>query len=238
MTDEVAVGSLESNARGQGARKNAGKPQWWQFPWWTVANIRDFLHSHTARTYETLCSDIFDHLATWQRGGSARSLEEALALTLTILNRDADRDERSVSLFDLREVVKVLEFGAKKYPACPPDQAVDSVDRPTPASAGNWAKGMAWSVCFACAMSHLLKISQGSERDEESGLFHSAHLACNLVFLLAYQDIYPEGDDRIPGFRPGGVGVDVPDGDYESWNEGTIDPPPAPSDTPDDDIPF
>ena len=35
----VTVGDLTSQARGTGARKSAGKPEWYQFPFWAVTPL-------------------------------------------------------------------------------------------------------------------------------------------------------------------------------------------------------
>ena len=62
----------------------------------------------------------------------------------------------------------------------------------------NWAKGMAWSVPFACLMRHLAAWQRGEEVDAESGLPHLAHAMCNLRMLTLFSKTYKEGDDRPP----------------------------------------
>jgi hypothetical protein len=63
-------------------------------------------------------------------------------------------------------------------------------------AAWNWAKGMPWSVPYACAMRHLAAWQQGEDIDPESGLPHIAHAMCNLRMLTLFATTYPEGDDR------------------------------------------
>lgn len=63
-------------------------------------------------------------------------------------------------------------------------------------AAWNWAKGMPWSVPFACAMRHLAAWQSGQDIDEESGLPHLAHAMCNLRMLTLYAENYLDGDDR------------------------------------------
>jgi hypothetical protein len=92
-----------------------------------------------------------------------------------------------VPLFALEGAARVLKFGASKY------------------RRGNWAKGMSWSVVFDCLLRHMVAWQRGEELDPESGLPHLDHAMCNLLFLSAYRDLYPEGDDRIAEFREGGV---------------------------------
>jgi len=70
----------------------------------------------------------------------------------------------------LEEVVRVLEFGAKKY----------SVD--------NWKKvpdGRARYV--RAAFRHLIASARGEEKDPESGLSHFAHGVCCLLFALHFE---------------------------------------------------
>ncbi len=74
--------------------------------------------------------------------------------------------------------LRVFMYGAKKY------------------AAWNWAKGMAWSVPFACMLRHLSAWQRGEELDPESGESHLDHAMCNLVMLIQYAKTYREGDDR------------------------------------------
>lgn len=90
-------------------------------------------------------------------------------------------------MFALAGSVRVFMYGGKKY------------------TKANWCKGMPWSVVYDCAMRHLMAWQRGEELDSESGLPHLDHALTNLVFLSAYRDLYPEGDDRFAEFAPGGV---------------------------------
>lgn len=78
----------------------------------------------------------------------------------------------------VRQIVKVLEFGAKKY------------------AANAWRDGIAWNRILDAAERHIAKWKEGDTYDDESGLNHLAHAACNLVFLLEYAKTHPELDDR------------------------------------------
>ena len=61
----------------------------------------------------------------------------------------------------------------------------------------NWAKGMAWSVCFDCLIRHLFKWwYTGEEYDAESGEHHLDHAIANLLFLRHYRESFSCGDDR------------------------------------------
>lgn len=94
----------------------------------------------------------------------------------------ANDGKRDWSLFPLHlmdEVVGAWEYGERKY------------------KAWNWAKGMAWSVPYACIMRHLIAYWwKGERNDQESGYHHLAHVVCNVMMLLHYERFYPEGDDR------------------------------------------
>ena len=65
----------------------------------------------------------------------------------------------------------------------------------------NWAKSMAWSICFDCMLRHLFAWWYcGENIDPESGEHHLDHCLANLFMLRHYVDNYKEGDDRPPSF--------------------------------------
>jgi hypothetical protein len=76
------------------------------------------------------------------------------------------------------ECAAVFDYGRRKY------------------AEWNWAKGMQWSIAFACAARHLLRMIDNEENDAESGHPHRGHFLCNIVMLLTFIRTYPEGDDR------------------------------------------
>ncbi len=76
------------------------------------------------------------------------------------------------------EVGKVMTFGAQKYDPY------------------NWAKGMKWSKCIASLKRHLTAFERGEDFDPETGIYHLAHIGCNITFLLDYYKNHPELDDR------------------------------------------
>lgn len=194
--DAVTVGDLNSSARGTGARKSSGKPDWSQLPMWAVNDVLN-----AARTMDEDVMEneglwyVVDRLALWQRGDD-KALLDAAAVLAAVITRQKDHKSSvriSALLRSFLHTVRVLEFGAKKY------------------AKGNWAKGMSWSVCYTCAISHLTKFldrdvtDPAAENDEESGISHLAHAMCNLLFLIGYKTLFPEGDDRLKEFRPEGV---------------------------------
>lgn len=86
-----------------------------------------------------------------------------------------------IPLVTLEDEARVWEYGKRKY------------------AAWNWAKGMAWSVPFACLMRHLAAWQRGEDIDPESGYPHLDHIACNVRMLKLYSTTYKEGDDRPKG---------------------------------------
>jgi dATP/dGTP diphosphohydrolase len=79
----------------------------------------------------------------------------------------------------LNAVATVLEFGSRKY------------------AARNWEKGIQYGRIFGAMMRHLWAWWGGAKYDTESGLSHLHHAACNLHFLIAFDDdCRIELDDR------------------------------------------
>lgn len=99
----------------------------------------------------------------------------------------------------MEEVLKVLEFGAGKYsdnnwrtpPYLTRDQIVNSLKR------------------------HQAAIDKGELTDSESGLLHSAHVACNALFQLHYEvkgyfnsaDAFIDALRKVYTFVPFGVSL-------------------------------
>lgn len=95
-----------------------------------------------------------------------------------------DQNKPRMDLLDadfLEDVAKVLTFGAEKY------------------EAHNWRKGISYSRLIAAAYRHLGAINRGEDIDPESGLPHSAHLGCCVMFLSSMMKNKPELDDRYKG---------------------------------------
>lgn len=90
-------------------------------------------------------------------------------------------DYSLIPLYTLTDEARVWEYGRQKY------------------AAWNWAKGMPWSIPYACAMRHFAAWQRGEDLDPESGLPHLAHIACNVRMLTLYATNYTEGDDRPKG---------------------------------------
>lgn len=78
----------------------------------------------------------------------------------------------------LREVVRVLMYGAERY------------------GRNNWVKGMDHTRLTDAAIRHIISWQQGEDCDRESGLHHLAHAACGLLFVVAYSLRGIGKDDR------------------------------------------
>lgn len=69
----------------------------------------------------------------------------------------------------LREIVKVLTHGSRKY------------------SPRNWELGLEYNRPYGAALRHLTSFWEGEDLDDETGLEHLAHAACCILFLLSFQ---------------------------------------------------
>jgi len=85
------------------------------------------------------------------------------------------------SLVDMtcfEDMVRVLEFGAKKY---------------TP---GNWKKGLPIMSQYDSLARHMVAFMNGENTDPETGLSHLAHAQCNLMFMMHTMKHHSNLDNR------------------------------------------
>lgn len=64
--------------------------------------------------------------------------------------------------------------------------------------AHNWRGGISYSRLIDASLRHLTAINAGENVDPETGLPHSAHLACCAIFLTWMMQYRPDMDDRWP----------------------------------------
>lgn len=83
-----------------------------------------------------------------------------------------------VDFDSLEDMVKVLEFGAKKY------------------AANNWKKGLETTKIVESLIRHLTAYLNGENNDSESGLPHTGHILCNAMFLSYIHKFMPDFDNR------------------------------------------
>lgn len=95
-----------------------------------------------------------------------------------------DQEKPPMALLDsefLEEVSRVLGFRAAKY------------------AADNWRNGISHRRLISAAYRHLGAINRGEDCDPESGLQHTGHLGCCVMFLDWMQKNRPDMDDRWKG---------------------------------------
>lgn len=98
--------------------------------------------------------------------------------TTTVRNDGGKNRVDLLPITALEEVSRVLTAGASKY------------------GENNWRPGMAWSRCYASCLRHLFAWWRGEDKDPETGLSHLGHAACNIFFLIDYQERKKGTDDR------------------------------------------
>lgn len=92
-----------------------------------------------------------------------------VAQKTTGMKFDTDKLDYTLLPWDsIEDIVKVLEFGARKY------------------ARDNWKKVEAERYVKA-AFRHLIAYQQGERSDQETGLSHLAHLGCCVLFLLSLE---------------------------------------------------
>jgi hypothetical protein len=97
---------------------------------------------------------------------------------LGIRHDNGKHDWSLVPMQHLEGMVRVLEFGKKKY------------------AAHNWRKGLHYSRITNSLQRHLNAFNAGEDIDKESGLRHIDHILCNALFLAGMAAEHPEMDDR------------------------------------------
>jgi hypothetical protein len=78
----------------------------------------------------------------------------------------------------IRGIARVLAHGAEKY------------------GRHNWRGGLACSRLYAAMQRHLMAWLDNADLDEDSGLQHLDHAACELAFLIDTLKTRPDLDDR------------------------------------------
>jgi len=186
------IGDINSQARGSGARFNAGKPDFALLPLTLVAQDYD-IETDDRNPGDEVDAAIMAlyWLGQWQARDEYH--DDYPVLQLAVLD---------LGLGGLAECARVLTYGAQKY------------------NGWNWARGMLWSVPLACAARHLVAIIEGEAIDQESGLPHRGHVIANLYMLLTFESTFPEGDDRAPAGSLAPDDSDWADDGIESHNYG------------------
>lgn len=82
-------------------------------------------------------------------------------------------------------IARVLEYGFKR--------------EVNPYPPNNWRRGMGFTKVINSLMRHIEAYNEGVDNDEDSGMSHLWHAACNIAFLIEYEETCPELDDRFKG---------------------------------------
>lgn len=130
------------------------------------------------QTYE----DYENYLKTQQANTQTGTTAEELG-TLAVKFDSGKLDWSLMPLDSVEEILKVLEFGKKKY------------------AAWNWSSngGFVYSRVFNSLLRHLFAWFRGEDNDPETNLSHLAHAGCNILFLIYFvkhKNKYPNNDDR------------------------------------------
>lgn len=131
----------------------------------------------------------YELLKEWEAKGKLRSQVEALLddtpgtteadLATKAVKYDGDKPRMELlSPWVLKEVAKVMTFGAKKY------------------DSHNWRKGFQWTRPVGASLRHIMAWLEGADIDPESDLPHLAHALCCLMFTLEHQLLNYGVDDR------------------------------------------
>lgn len=105
-----------------------------------------------------------------------------------------------------RELARVYTLGAHKYSTYLSQDGKELKGSEIPFSAvgeykriydgaNNWRLGTKWSAVMDSAMRHIESFKAGEDYDE-LGTLHLSNAVWNLMTILEYQFIYPQGDDR------------------------------------------
>lgn len=107
-----------------------------------------------------------------------------MAIDMTSSGSSGVKDDKEKPRFDLispialEELAKVLTFGAKKY------------------ASWNWSKGLPYTRILAATLRHIFAYLRGETIDPETGYSHMAAVMCNAMFILHFEKIRPDLDDR------------------------------------------
>ena len=150
-----------------------------------MTTVEHHRETGTIVAYSTEFDDDMPYVVQFDNDGYMEPFsEDGLSLQLAGRKDDQGKLRYDLAPFDaIDEIVKVLNFGAKKY-----------ADR-------NWEKGMNWSRPYGALLRHMSawfmsKVTSKSDKDEETGLSHLAHAGCCVLFLLAYELRGVGQDDR------------------------------------------
>jgi len=110
-----------------------------------------------------------EEIEAWTAHAAAE--KRASGTSTTAVKYDDNKTDWSLVPFEsLEGMVRVLEFGAKKY------------------DNWNWANdgGFSYTRVLRSCLRHIFSYMRGEDNDPESGLSHIHHAMCNLLFISHY----------------------------------------------------
>ena len=181
MTHEEKQQELQKESA---ARFNHGKLQWSLVDWdcmecmiepytvaiklnWNPTDLKEQIFQSIARIlsgesckYDP-CGESLAYCAAYLTNGRTTVDTEFIP----VINGDQAPSWACIHFDALEPMVRVLEYGAKKY------------DR------HNWKKGQRVTELCDSAMRHAIALISGEENDSESGISHIGHIMCNVMFI-------------------------------------------------------
>ena len=115
--------------------------------------------------------DTVGWVASEKQKAAISAYEEIDKTTTEAVKHDDGKPDWSLVPFEsLEGMVKVLEFGAKKY------------------AGWNWTTngGFSYTRVLRSCLRHIFAYMRGEDNDPESGLSHIHHAMCNLLFISHY----------------------------------------------------
>jgi hypothetical protein len=154
----------------------------------------------TIGIHHTIGETVYSDLDLGDKGTGIPSLRK-IKDTCAMRFNDGKPQWSLVDFESLEPMVRMLEYGAKKY------------DR------SNWKKGLPVTRTIESLLRHTFALLSGEDNDPESGLPHIGSIQCNAMFLAHTIKHHPQLDDRekhapappdqVPGKQPGlGTGND------------------------------
>lgn len=173
---EMATGDVNSKEMGTGARANGDKPMWE-----LMSLSQVYMIMADAENIELMAENINDADMIAHTAGFQRGITQGIDLLKASVayNWAKQGGRKNINLLSsLENVIEVWKFGLRKY------------------SEYNWATGMNWQIPIACIVRHVKYHFENDVFDDESEELHSAHVVCNAMMLVHYEEFWEQGDDR------------------------------------------
>jgi hypothetical protein len=181
VTFIMTEGDVHSEVMGTAARASAGKPRFDLMPLGQLPALLNNAPALLEGDGAKLATDamVLDILGQFQRDECSAAVVLAVCVSYA-----AKSMPEGVTMLDVLEpVCHVWEYGLHKY------------------AEWNWAKGASWHIPTGCIVRHLNACMKDPDSmDEDSGYSHQAHMICNAMMLVHYEEYWnargPQADSR------------------------------------------